>query len=207
MRGVWICLCLCGVVLGQQSPFTPIGGFAGSSSDGPFSVAYEAAPAYPSLAWEFRVTSHLRHSWDLPVFAVRIKATDVNTGRPYTEEIKAESHLCDFAPEKTCSFFAHFATTIKDLSVESVGFFGESAKLSDEEKRALRVVQKTQEIELAKQQATEKAERATSIREELRIEATCHHLYIVTANKRVSDLTVLQTKQVQACTALGYYER
>ena len=30
---------------------------------------------------------------------------------------------------------------------------------------------------------------------------------IVTANKRVSDLTVLQTKQVQACTALGYYER
>lgn len=43
--------------------------------------------------------------------------------------------------------------------------------------------------------------------EEKRLRKSYSRLYIETANKRVSDLTVSQTQRVQACTALGYYER
>ena len=58
----------------------------------------------------------------------------------------------------------------------------------------------------AEQAVIDSREKARADAEENRLKATCHRLYAVTANKRVSDLTVLQAKQIQACTVLGYYE-
>ncbi len=60
----------------------------------------------------------------------------------------------------------------------------------------------------AKEQAVIDAEEAAlADAEQERVRKTCSVLFTRTANRKVSDLTVLETKKVQACTMLGYYER
>ena len=59
---------------------------------------------------------------------------------------------------------------------------------------------------LAKQQADRDArERARAAGERAELQGKCTAVFKGTGNKKVSDLTVVESQQVQACTALGMY--
>jgi len=59
---------------------------------------------------------------------------------------------------------------------------------------------------LAKLQADlEAQQRAHDAAERAKLQAACTSVFKATGNKKVSDLTVVESQQVQACTALGMY--
>jgi hypothetical protein len=61
---------------------------------------------------------------------------------------------------------------------------------------------------LAKAQADREAERrAREAAEKAKLQATCTAVFKATGNKKVSDLTVVESQQIQACTALGMYHQ
>jgi uncharacterized membrane protein YqiK len=75
-----------------------------------------------------------------------------------------------------------------------------------ERKRRLAAEQKRKDAEEAARLAKIKAEEdAGAAAERARIRAACASIYKTTADKKVSDLTVKEAQQVQACQALGLY--
>jgi len=75
-----------------------------------------------------------------------------------------------------------------------------------ERKQKLTAERKRKEAEEAARLARIRAEEnAKASAERARIRAACAVIYKATANKKVSDLTVKEAQQIQACQALGLY--
>lgn len=57
----------------------------------------------------------------------------------------------------------------------------------------------------AEQERQAAEQRASAEREQAKLRASCAAIYRRTANKKVAELTVRESKQVEACSALGLY--
>jgi hypothetical protein len=198
-----------------QAPFRPIATVhVHTACDGDFEFAYsDFSSVTTGNPWEVVITSHMAHVWNGPEFTVSLTGVDGYSG----EQKSANFHLngmCNLIPGKTCTIVttpdgAKFA--IREIKVD----LANCRPVPTEDERAAEITRAAKQREDAR--AMEKAKdaarqerqvkaNARAMEEQKKLSAKCHGLFRQTANKKVSDLTVVESRAVQACEAMGMYQ-
>ena len=173
-------------------PFTlrfDIGGLCGGRELRTWSDTLTATPEKTAYAHTFAELAQGFQLQGCRAEVLKVSRPDMDPAPSITEaDIKAE-----IAKEEA----AHIA----DLEAETEA--QDRLDQENERQRKLRDAQTTKE--LAKQRTAEATERAKLADQARRSALACHALYLITADKKISDLTVREDGLVKTCRDVGMY--
>lgn len=162
---------------------------------------------------QFRATlvNQLAHAWDSPKFEFTLRGERI-AGKVIEEKFVV-SGMCMWNVGKTCTVLKLLdfaALDVGEIKIEIVGGLkiltaSEQAE-EDRKKREAIATQRARMEELrAKEAESRKLKEKAEAEEAAKVVAGCRLIYSRTANKRIVDLTVKESQQVQACQTLGLY--